>query len=620
MKLLKSGVAAVALIAFATGCAGTPDEVTPEISAAWTPVETNAASLESRLVALKADAFNMAPAANPNIDAIIEAMPGLVSISYDEQLTDRSGATVLRGLKLAPAMMPTIGFEVGELRVWGLDGDLAVARLNGQRLDETASLARRVEATNTTLYGLETVISMVMMMAANEPELAGLTFDGYNFSIGKIVYDDLVLRPFAMDAKTPEMLDEAGQFFPYLQQFAALNRSFAADTVATYDMTADFSFSLDGVANTGSLAMDLAGARGQRGADVDQSIGRGFRYSIDLPSAAEASGQPLSMSASVDSVSSKGVRLDRVYDHLARGVMPDRNSPGLLSLGVTEFAGESISFNGKEVYTIGGGTMDLSEFHWFIPTKASFSTSNAVYDIKGLMDWVQETQGDSFDAEEAEMINNILAAAANYGLDKPSFDGVFGWNWDAASGAGVVDIDFGVDDFMRFNLDFSGILPDFNSVSALIPDDLDQTDEEGLETLFETNTKFSSFNFDIIDEGGLDKGFALAIDVAKLMPEDNSSAAMLRNQTPEGLRQMASSLLFLAAAGAAQEVPAAQEYITMVANFINSGGALHLAIQPDAPMDIDQIEALEHSEPDQILETVGLSLTHEAPAQEQAAQ
>lgn len=617
MRALKSGVAAIALIAFAAGCAtNDANDLTPEVSAAWAPVETDAQSLETRLAALKTDAFNMAPSETADFDAIIAAMPPLVTISYDEQLTDRSGAAVLRGLKIAPAMMPTIGFEIGELRVWGLDSDFAVARLNGQRLDETASVARRVEATNTKLYGLEGVVGMALAMVASDPDAADLSFDGYNFNIGKIVYDDLVLRPFVMDPKMPEMLEDAAQFFPYVQQFAAINRSFAADTIATYDMAADFSFSVDGVANTGSFALDYAGSRGQRGADVDQTVGRGLRYNIDLPSVAEEAGQPLTMAVSMDSFSQNGVRLDRVYDHLARGVMPERNSPGLLSLGVTQFGGESVSFNGKEIYSVGGGTMDLSEFHWFIPTKASFSTSNAVYDIKGLLDWVQETEGDAFDAEEAEMIDNVMAAAANYGLDKPSFDGVFGWNWDAATGAGVVDVDFGIDDFMRFSLDFSGILPDFNSVSALVPDDIEQTDEAALEALFQDKTKFSNVKFDVVDEGGLDKSFALAIDIAKLMPEDNAEFAMLRNQTPEGLRQMASSLLFLAAAGAAQEVPAAQEYITMVANFVTSGGALHLSVQPDQPMGVAELEALEDSEPDQIFEMVGLSLTHEAPAEE----
>lgn len=93
---------------------------------------------------------------------------------------------------------------------------------------------------------------------------------------------------------------------------------------------------------------------------------------------------------------------------------------------------------------------------------------------------------------------------------------------------------------------------------------------------------------------------------------------MLRNQTPEGLRQMASSLLYLAAAGAAQEIPAAQDYITKVANFVTSGGALRLSVAPDQPMGLAELEALEDTEPDQIFEMVGLSLTHEAPAQEQA--
>lgn len=617
MKALKSGVAAVALIAFTAACAtNDANDATPEVSAAWAPVETNAQSLETRLATLKTDAFNMAPSQAADFDAIIAAMPPLVSITYDEQLTDRSGAAVLRGLKIAPAMMPTIGFEIGELRVWGLDSEFAVARLNGQRLEETASVARRIEATNTKLYGLEGVVGMALAMAGNGPDAPDLSFDGYNFNIGKIVYDDLVLRPFVMDPKMPEMLEDAAQFFPYLQQFAAINRSFAADTIATYDVAADVSFSVDGVANTGSFALDHAGTRGQRGGDVDQTVGRGLRYNINLPSVAEQTGQPLTMNVSMDSFSQNGVRLDRVYDHLARGVMPERDSPGLLSLGVTQFAGESVSFNGREIYSVGGGTVDLSEFHWFIPTKASFSTSNAVYDIKGLLDWVQETEGDAFDAEEAEMINNVMAAAANYGLDKPSFDGLLGWNWDAATGAGVIDVDFGVDDFMRFNLDFSGILPDFNSVSALVPDDLEQTDEAALEALFENNTKVSSINFDVVDEGGLDKSFALAIDVAKLMPEDSSEAAMLRNQTPEGLRQMTSSLLFLAAAGAAKEFPVAQEYATMVANFITSGGALHFALQPDSALGAAELESIDSMEPDQIIEMIGFSMTHEAPAEE----
>ncbi len=619
MEPLKAGAAAIALIAVATGCATNDAAGTSsDISAAYQPVQTDAATLETRLAALETDAFDMAPAANPNIDAIIAAMPALVTISYDEQLTDRSGAAVVRGLKIAPSMMPTIGFEIGELRVWGLDGDFAVARLNGERLDETAPLARRLEAANTRLYGLEGVVGMLMGLAASDPDMPDMTFDSYNFTIGKIVYDDLVLRPYVMDAKTPEMLEDAAQFFPIVQQIAAVNRTIAVDTVATYDLSAAAQVTIDGMPNTFNMAMDLAGSRGQRGGDVDQSVGRGFRYAIDLPSAAASGGPPMKMDVGLDSFSTNGMRLDRVMDHLARGVMPERDSPGLLSLGVTQLAGERVALNDKEIYTVGGATVDLSEFHWFIPTKASFSTSNAVYDIKGLLDWVQETEGDAFGPEEAEMVNNIMAAAANYGLDKPSFDGLLGWNWDAATGAGAIDVDFGIDDYMRFNFDFAGLLPDFNSVSALIPDDIEQTDEDALEDLFQTNTKFSNMTFDIVDEGGLEKSFALAIDVAKLMPEDNAEFAMLRNQTPEGLRQMASSLLYLAAAGAAQEIPAAQDYITKVANFVTSGGALRLSVAPDQPMGLAELEALEDTEPDQIFEMVGLSLTHEAPAQEQA--
>ena len=615
MKKFAIGAGLAVVAVSASGCA---TQATLKDSGALAPVQMTVPELEAYADKLDTASFSFKTKDTVDIDALVAAMPQALAVTYDAVESDASGATVLTNVKFAPSAMPTLGVNVGTLKLWGLDDDFAVARLNGQRLDESGPLARRMEADDISLYGLESVLTPLMAMASAQTEV-GLpsSFESYNFTIRKLVYNDVRLRPFVMEAKDLHFedpdLNEVAQYFPVIQQIAAFNRAIAADSYAMYDLAGDLAMTVEGSAMAGTIAMDRTAARGVRGFDVDVSMGRGFNYDFDMTIHEGEVSIPMQMAASVETFSTTGMRLDKAMGYLARGVMPPRTESDLMSLGVSELQNERVSIGGEEVYSVGSGKVDLTGWRWFVPTKIGYEVDNAVYDIKAFGDFVMNTAGEEMSESEIAEFDAVVAALAKQGLDKPSFDLDFNWTWDADKGDTLMGLGFGVDDFAHTTMSLDGVLPDFQSVSDLIPDDVEATDQEALQALFMSVAAFRSFSASLVDEGGLEKGPAVAIDIAKLAPEDDASAAMLRNATPESLRQMAASLLFIAGASAAEEIPQINDYIAAIAGFLTKGGELSLNVKPAEPLGVEALAALEAAEPRDALDALGVSVVHTPP-------
>src|SRR5262249_26229509 len=147
-----------------------------------------------------------------DIAAVRDALPKAMSLTWATLDFDAaSGATVLKDVKLTPTDAPQIGLAISELRMWDFNTDLAKARVAGQRLTESGDLARRIDAKNLSIFGLETLMGPAMDAYTGVVEKAvtsqlppdvdvadslKVKLDDYDFSIGRLVFDDVKLRPY----------------------------------------------------------------------------------------------------------------------------------------------------------------------------------------------------------------------------------------------------------------------------------------------------------------------------------------------------------------------------------------------------------------------------------------
>jgi hypothetical protein len=650
MRVLRTSLFALAVCS--AGLAG----CSPGKSSAWEPAKkVDPARFEAAIDALKAAPFSFKADAIEPVDAIFAALPKSVQVTHDAATFDAAtGATAVTNVRISPADRPDVGVQIQQIRLWGLDDQLATARLGGQRLDETASLARRVEITGASAFGLANLMNP--MMDAYTGAVAGAIEDAlgeqsepmpqmeigrYDFSIGKIILDDVVLRPWAMVPAKLEADSEWAEVMPLLQTYSAFYRSFAVDQIATYDMKFEFVFSEQGLEQTVLGVLDVSGTKGMRGADTDFSFLRGMRFDFNMQVPSEPLGDPsaslddpilpsdnatdappattepptlLRLTGGIERTASSGMRLDKVMGYLARGEMPPRTETDLLSLGTTRMEKQAFALNGANVYSVADATVDFSGFHWFIPTRARFGANDVVYDIKGIVDAVTAMDPEAFAqaADAGPSVAKVMETLAKYALDKPSFDYDLGWTWDAKSGDAKVDLAYGLDQFIRMKIDFAGGFPSFDAASALIPDDPEAADPAALSKLFSEKSTLKSATVDITDEGGLAKGFGLAVDIGKLMPAGDPATGFLQSTTPESLRTMASSGIYMVGSQAGAEIPAAKAALDAVAGFVAKGGKLSFRLAPKEPVLWSSLDATA-ADPTATFDRLGYSVQHVAP-------
>ena len=266
MRAFKAGFAAIAFgAAFAAGCS-------QQGSGALGALDIDAKSVEGFVTKLAGESFKGKATAAADLAGVQAALPKEVSLTWGNLTFDSAtNATVLTDVKLTPKDMPQVGLGIQELRLFDFNADFAKARLSGQRLTETASLASRIDAKGLSMFGMASMMnSMVNGQPAEisvtpedptapvdpsdplaalppgaEPALDfdGMTpvFDRYDFTFGRVILNDIVLRsieavpaPAANAAADPYGMDgEAGVMF---RNYINVMRSFGVDTFAAYDI------------------------------------------------------------------------------------------------------------------------------------------------------------------------------------------------------------------------------------------------------------------------------------------------------------------------------------------------------------------------------------------------
>lgn len=619
-----------------------------EPNGALKPVKTTEAQLDKLVTELSTESYKGKDKIATDVASVTAALPKSVSVTWASlDFEAASGATVLKTVKVSPADNAAIGVSIDTLKLWDFDAGLAKARLSGQRLTETAPLASRIDATGIRVFGLETLMKPAMdaYTGAVVDAATGITGEvdpalqqamqmqvtKYDFSAGRLIIDDLVLRPYEIKPLQLPADNDFAQVMPVLQGFAAVNRSLAFNTVAYIDMKGDITFSQGGVESAMTMGIERIAMRGVRGGDSDLSVISNMSYDMDIavpatetvivdpsdptapPPAAAPTPPRIAMKQSIARAVTSGMRLDKVMGYLARGQMPPRSEADLLSLGVARVDDMKVAISGAPLYSMETMTLDLSQWHWFVPNAGRIEFSNFVYDVGGIVQFVQTTAA-SIDPNDPALAQfqvppGLMQTLAKYGLDKPSFDSALGWNWNTTSGKTVIDLSGGLDAYTRMDMKVDLTLPGFKPVSDLIPETGGAADEAKLEELFRKTFRFNSAEANFADEGGFEKGFAAASELAKYLPADAPELETFKNLSAQQLRGMASSGAYLLADTAAQQVPATKELLRPFAAWITDGGKVRVAAKPKTPLGVAELEK-DAASPEAAIALFGLTVTH----------
>jgi hypothetical protein len=622
MRGMKAGVLALVLASGLAGCGGAGG------SAALNAVDTDPKAVE---------AFKGTATAATDFAAVRDALPKEVTLGWDTLTFDAATAsTVLTNVKLGLADVPGVSVNISELRLYDFDAELAKARLTGQRLSESAPLAARIDAKGISLVGMAAMLNQSMGFApvvaeppvAVEPEAPAVppegapegwppttepefefddamfatSFEKYDFSYGRVILNDVVLRPYAAPTTPPTggMADMYGAGSVFMQQAISVMRAFGIDTFAAYDMKADLSMTQMGQKIAVTFSADTTGTRGMRGGDMDAAFVRGMAMAVDTNGSSFTGAPPMNFSYAVDLMGIEDMRFDKLYTHIAAGTLPPRTETDVLSYGLITMQNQVVKVGDKDIMKVGESSLDARKFHWLIPTELKASASNAVIDFAAItqmsgefakqMQAEQEAQWGAPDpdadpefavaAPAMPDFTAIVAAMEKHGLARPNMNFNFGWNWNATSGDAKVDLGFGGENLMQMGFKYEGGFPDFKSASDLFPEDGGMVDTTAFSQLFDKRTTMKLINVNMADNGGLKKMFDFAADMGPIMAAtDPSGFNPMEGQTGESLRQMAGGMLTMLGA-----TPDLAPFITPMANFIMQGGKLNMTFQPSQPM------------------------------------
>ena len=631
-----AGALALGLV---TACSqGAPVETT-------TPVENAAADSFAELINAP---FKIENGSEADLTDLIAALPGYASISWDAKSFDAAtGATSFDNLKLGFGSDPQFGLAFETAKIWEFDDSLLVARLNGERFEESGPLFARLEGNNVAYFGVARAFNSLfdkMLESLDEEGLEDLDFgiDVLESNVDKMVVSKASLRPWELSLLPVEIITDFDEDIPAEvvdmvhvgQHLIAVFRALSIETAASTNAEITMKIRQPGAEVDGRVTVEMSAAENIEGLDIGRSFNRGVSSTnTTVYSDAIAPGEVITMSgfpagltlAQADTYASSSVenmKLDTAMGYLARSELPGMEVRDLLSLGTWEVVDYVSKLNDKNILTAERGFFDGCGFEWIIPSDLSFGFEGATLNtgevteffftfFEAFMD--ESTIGELDEEEQAQVglvregVAKAIELMPEYGLDEIPFDVSFGSRW--ASDSGPTDFSMRVDleGFGQSELDLGLNFPTYDALlEAYQSDDR----EAGFERAFETAFAFRGARWLERDTGGYDKLFGFANAIGKEYP-DQGWGAMLGNMEPAQMRAYLGTIMRMAKPGAAEEFPPAEDWIEAFADYLESGGSIEVQSDPPVPVSPELFERFEgETDPEIIVEALGLTVTH----------
>lgn len=660
-----------ALLAGSLGACGERDEPVPAAPGEQERT-AEAGDWEASIAGLRGLAdedFTLEGSSEADLTAINEALPDLVSVTWDEKSFDEeSGATRFTKLTVIIASDPEFGITAEEAEIWGLNSDLVSARLRGERLDETGLAFNRLEAENVSYFGVAGAMNALFDKLAEEIEAESEYGEEFDFSLdtfesntSQMVLSGVSLRPYeyvpvpdtffgdvgiaqedadALDEEEAEQRAMALNLVRIGQQVLAVSRSFSIEDAATYNTVVTFDMQQPGMSQTANIAWDFYGYEDVSGLDVGRAVIAGINQSQsmtvsdssgELAEAGFEDGLGFEQVEKTAFVSYEGVKLDKLAGYFARGDFPRMDERDLLSLGTWNARDYSLTLNDGDLFEVDEINVDAKDFAWFVPEDFTVEMNGAEFGTQAVAEFaltfIPETamdMGDQTDAPEAvdpdapaaaeegedfmASLNQAVGMLDEHGLSTIPFDTRFTATWDEAGGDSAFAFDMTSEGFGEGLASLDVTLPGYEAIQAAV-------DSGAFETAFEDAWReafvFRGARFFEEDNGGYDKLFGYANAIGKLYP-DEGWGAMLGGMDPEQMRGFMANMIRSAKGAAAQQVPQASDWLESVAAYYQtSGGSLDIRVQPSVPITVEYIDSLDpETPPAEIVEDFGVTVTH----------
>ena len=612
-----TGAASALALALAAGLAGCSSG--PEAAAA-----TDAAGVMSQVEKKASGAL----ASEAAYEALFAALPGGMTATvggYDA----KGQGVVARDVVLTGEN--GIGLKAARFMAYDLDQ----AALSGALGEAGGKVAGRIEAEGVEITGLADLVEGVTgEMTDAMPEMGGSieqTVDRYTIKAARLVADGVTLYP------QPESPLEDDDLLAGLADYAAMSLGYGADAIAMMDAEIDFAMTQktaslgemgEGEAfvmttdSAGTFKIARSGVSGYDRGDMAFAFAEDMSGSFTSDS---GDGMPeMVMDFTAARTTQEGIKLADALGFLMAGELPPSSMTDLMSLGLTKAEDMAITLNGEPYYSIDSYELDLAEWHGLMPERIAYAERSTFY-ASGFMKLMNDAmesaapEGDQ-DAQKAKAqmaaLTTILRDAA---LDEVAMANDFTYDWSPETGETTIRADGVYAELGRFGFEMDGALPAYAQFAAIDASTLGEAPEGQpgpLAALMSEDAEFGRMKIVLGDEGGIDRVLTALIAFAELEQNDgDQQMAILRGQTPEGLRAMGSGGLAMASAQLAAIAPEAQDMATRVSTWVREGGTLTIEMNPATPIgmgDMDALMAMPEG-PAGLIQTLGLEVTHDAP-------
>lgn len=625
---LSMTAAAIALIGLA-GCAPSSDPATtvteavealPQIS----PGRSLAAQLlddeytSSADIEFGTDAFT----------ALAETLPGETSFSFGGITENANGATVVQNFTFTVMIEDIeIGLKAETAEFWGFDSEALTARIEGTNLDESVLLADRITLTNISSVGFD-AMSERMAQEYNDALATGLDPSGgiitpsdmmiirdYDITADKLVFDNLKLEPFTVIyADEDGMTQEDISGIHLLQSFAAASRAFSMKGMAMENTAFVFDMATgdqDMMVNMTAPIMVLSNY--ERG-DLEYMSYYDSKFVMDGvfpvdPTGADDTVLDIAMTGGIKTYEVSALNLGNVYRAVSEWQLPEHTESDFMSLGAWRIQDYQFGIDGETVFNIDSFDMDLTSFHWLLPTDIRIDLDGFRYELGTLFDSILDVMPeDEISGDELEQVQKVMTVLAENGLD--CFCGDYRLNaaWDETTGKISYDETGTFAELFESSLALDASITTPEQTAAAISE---AVDEAVFEEQLKDAAEFRSFVWQLKDTGGLQALATAAHEIGETFP-DEPSMAMLAYNDADALRAFASNAVRGFGPEAVREVPEASSWVEALALWLEDGGTLTLKAAPPRPVNANMIEAYEDREPtpSEMIDIFGLSVTH----------
>lgn len=621
---------------------------TPSGGAPETPVEIFEADpfVEFEHFALTLPTNTSSPMPN-GLDALQAALPDYAELSWADVTHDAaSGATVFTDLSIGLNFGEPFGLKFETARFWGLETELLIARLSGDKLAETGTLFTRLDAKAISYYGVSVAMNQVF----------GAFLDGYDMaipdteadfmpSVNSFVYtiDSLVIENFRLQPWELRLWPEddfaalarddrqiALDSVHLGQHILAVARTFSYDTAFVKEAIGHIDYSEPFSQNRISFSVEKTGLKGANGWDLESYIVAGVETTqtskFSAPEAEDMlsldspfpDGLNFSQGSNYSFAESRDIKLNRLAGFLARGELPSMSERDLISLGTHEATNFSTQLNDQTIFTAERLGFSLDTFDWIIPGDVRIELDGAAFGTESLaraglffFEQVLHSAGDEpADAEAQQFydsLNTAIDLMSEYQLSEIPFDAAVVATWNSDKGPADFSYSFASKGFGEAETSLGLTFPNYTALQAAYES---ENREAAFEAAFEAALSFREARYYERDSGGYDKILNLAHTLGKAH-SDQGWGAVLAGMEPLQMRTYLATLIRMGKASAEAEFAPAADWLDAIATYVETGGAIELRVDPPEPITIALMESYDDPpEPDEMVNLFGISVSH----------